>query len=145
MIQNEMIRISLYSSRFSLKGAAWSSELLIYFRYNNHIQDRKLVLEERKMDVMVTQWKDKSNNPFICFFKPCCALIWNFNLFLRGSESCQKSRAKNIGKFLSVLDVLGTKSENFQPSTNILEKIPCIFFVNIMWKTENNIPSIVFK
>ena len=50
-----MIQISLYTSDFSLKGAALSSELLIYFKYNNHIQDRKLVLEERNMDVMVTQ------------------------------------------------------------------------------------------
>ena len=37
------------------KGAASSSELLIYFRYNNHIQDRKLVLDERNMDEMITQ------------------------------------------------------------------------------------------
>ena len=56
-------------------------------------------------------------------------MIWNFNPFLRGSESCQKSRAKNIGKFLSVLDALGTKSENFRPSTNNLEQ------------TENNTDS----
>ena len=53
--ENKMIRISLYTSHFSLKGEALSSELLIYFKYNNHIQDRKLVLEVRNMDVMVNQ------------------------------------------------------------------------------------------
>ena len=53
--ENEMIQISLYTSHFLQKGAASSSELLIYFKYNNHIQDRKLVLEERNMDEMITQ------------------------------------------------------------------------------------------
>ena len=52
--ENEMIRISLHTSHFSLKGAALSSELLIYFKYNNHIQDRKLALEKRSMNVMIT-------------------------------------------------------------------------------------------
>ena len=42
-----MIRISLYTSHFLQKGAASSSELLIYFKYNNHIQDRKIVFEEQ--------------------------------------------------------------------------------------------------
>ena len=50
-----MIRISLYTYNFSLKGAALSSEILIYFICYKHIQYRKLVLEERNMDVMVTQ------------------------------------------------------------------------------------------
>ena len=40
-----------------------------------------------------------------------------------------------------MLDALGTKSENFRPSTNNLEETPCIFFVNIMWQTENNTDS----
>ena len=31
-----MIRISLYTSHFSLKEVVFSSELLIYFKYNNH-------------------------------------------------------------------------------------------------------------
>ena len=44
-----------------------------------------------------------------------------------------------------MLDALGRKSENLQPSTNNLGEIPCVFFVNIMWKTENDIPSIVFR
>ena len=100
--ENEMIQISLYTSHFLEKGAALALELLIYFKYNNHIQDRKLVLEEWNMDMMVTQWKNKSNYP-IRLFKSCCTFIWNCNLFLRASESCQKSRAKNIRKSLSVL------------------------------------------
>ena len=53
--ENQNIRISLYTSHFFAKGAALSSELLIYFKYNNHIQERKLVLEERNMDEMITQ------------------------------------------------------------------------------------------
>ena len=52
---NEMIWISLYTSHFLLKGAALSSELLIHFKYNNYILDKKLVLEEQNMDVMVSQ------------------------------------------------------------------------------------------
>ena len=57
------------------KGAASSSELLIYFKYNNHIKERKLVLEEQNMDEMITQQQGKSNNPFSSFFKPCRTLI----------------------------------------------------------------------
>ena len=38
--ENQMIQISLYTSHFFEKGAAPSSELLIYFKYNNHIQDQ---------------------------------------------------------------------------------------------------------
>ena len=44
--ENQMIRISLYTSHFLQKGAALSSGPLIYFKYNNHMQDRKIVLEE---------------------------------------------------------------------------------------------------
>ena len=57
-----------------------------------------------------------------------------FNLFPRPSSS-RTSRAGNLGKFLKALNVLGTKSNNFQPSTNRLEKTRCIFFVTIVWKT----------
>ena len=49
-----MMKISLYTSHFFAKRVALSSELLIYFKYNNHIQHRKLVLEERNMDEMIT-------------------------------------------------------------------------------------------
>ena len=42
-----MIRIRIRIP-FFLEGAASSSRLLIYFKYNNYIQDNKLVLEERK-------------------------------------------------------------------------------------------------
>ena len=70
-------------------------------------------------------------------------LIWS--LFLRASESCEKSRAGNVGKLLNVLDALGTKLETFRPSTNKLEEIPCGFFVNIIEKTEIKILSIIFR
>ena len=53
--ENQMIWISLYTSHFLKMGGALSSEILIYFKYNNHIQERKLVLEERNMDEMITQ------------------------------------------------------------------------------------------
>ena len=53
--ENQKIRISFYASHFFAKGAAQSSELLIYFKYNNHIQDGKLVLEERNMNEMIIQ------------------------------------------------------------------------------------------
>ena len=49
--ENEMIRISFYT----LKGAALSPDLLIYFKCNNHTQDRTVILEKQNMDVMVTQ------------------------------------------------------------------------------------------
>ena len=132
-----MIQISLYTYHFMEKGAASSSELLIYFKYNNHIQERKLVLEERNMDEMITQQQGKSNNPFSSFFKPC--RTWNFSLFLRASESRGKSRARNFGKFLSALDAVGTKLENFRPSTNKLEEIPCVFFVEVIYETRKTI------
>ena len=52
---NQMIRISLYTSHFLQKGEMSSSELLIYFKYNNHIQDRKLLLEKRNVDEKITK------------------------------------------------------------------------------------------
>ena len=140
-----MIQITLYTYRFMEKGAASSSELLIYFKYNNHIQERKLVLEEQNMDEMITQQQGKSNNPFSSFFKPCRTLIWNFSLFLRASESRGKSRARNVGEFLSALDAVGTKLENFRPSTNKLEEIPCVFFVEVIYETRKTMFLLLFS
>ena len=45
--EHEIIQISSYSSNVLLKGAP-SSRLLICFKYNNPIQDKKLVLKKRK-------------------------------------------------------------------------------------------------
>ena len=50
-----------------------------------------------------------------------------FQPFSWASESCQKSRAKNIRNFLSVLDALGAKSESFQPM--LYEKQKIIFLI----------------
>ena len=36
-------------------GATSSPRLLIYFKYKNHIEEKKLTVEEGKMDMMVTQ------------------------------------------------------------------------------------------
>ena len=128
--ENEMIRISLYISYFSLRRAALSSELLIYFKYNNHIQDRKLWRNE------IWMWrkpnKRKNTTTHSGVFLNLVAHWYKISTFFLASESCQKSREKNIRNFLSVLDTLWTKSDNFQPSTNNLEEIPCVFFVNTM-------------
>ena len=51
-----------------------SLELLIYFKYNNHIQDRE----------------------FKIFFKPCCTLIWNFLGYLKTIKNLDKETLKNI-------------------------------------------------
>ena len=53
--ENGIIRISLHTSHFIPKGANSCSRLLINFKYNNYIQDKKPVLAERNMDVMGTQ------------------------------------------------------------------------------------------
>ena len=47
-----MIRISFYTSHFFANGRSvvFRASNLQYFKYNNHIQDRKLVFEERNMD-----------------------------------------------------------------------------------------------
>ena len=48
-MDNETIRIRFYSFYFWLKAFQFrSSSLLIYFKYNNHIRDKNLVLGERK-------------------------------------------------------------------------------------------------
>ena len=60
-------------------------------------------------------------------------------------ESCEKSRARNVAKFLSTVDAPGRELENFRHGTNKFKEIPCIFFVNIIRKTENNTPSNVFR
>ena len=98
--ENGIIRNSLYTFHFLLKGADSCSRLLINFKYNNYIQDKKLVSEEGKMDVMVIQWKAKSNSPFRSFVKSFCTLTRNFNTFPWASNSRKKSRVR--------------KSENFQ-------------------------------
>ena len=52
--ENEIIWISLHFSHILPKGAASSSRLLICFKYNKHIQDKKLTINisKMKMDVM---------------------------------------------------------------------------------------------
>ena len=45
MKQSESVPIR---SIFGLREQFHTSSLLIYFKYNNHIRDKKLVLEERK-------------------------------------------------------------------------------------------------
>ena len=97
------------------------------------------------MDEMITQQQDKSNNPFSSFFKPCHTLIWNFSLFFRAYESCGKSRARNVGRFQSALVAVGTKLENFRPSTNKLEEIPCVFFVKVIYETWKTIFLLLFS
>ena len=56
--EQEIIRISLYTSLFLLKVAASSSRVLIYIKYNNHIQVMELLLEERKngCDMKPIKW-----------------------------------------------------------------------------------------
>ena len=56
--ENQMIRISLHTSHFLQKRAASSSEPLIYFKYNNHIQDRKMYSRNE----MRWWWPDKRIN-----------------------------------------------------------------------------------
>ena len=46
--ENEIIRISLYSSHFLVKGIASSSRFLIYFKYNNCIQVYETFLGGKK-------------------------------------------------------------------------------------------------
>ena len=60
------------------------------------------------------------------------------------SNNFGKSRARKVGKFLRVLEVLGTKWENFQQITNKLEETPCIVFATIVLRTWNNISSFFF-
>ena len=58
--ETETIRISLYFSHLLLKGEALSSRLLIFFRYDIHVQQKKLTMNVSKtkiMDVLVTQEK----------------------------------------------------------------------------------------
>ena len=111
--ENQTIRICLYNSYFFAK---WSSVVLRVFNLFQIEESHprfKFVLNERNMDEMITRSKDKSNNPFISFFKPCRTLIWNFSPFLRTSKSCEKYRAKNVWKFLSALDALGRGDLNW--------------------------------
>ena len=98
------------------------------------MQYRKLVLEEPNMNVMITQEKDKSNNPFSSFFKPCSTLTWKFSLLLKTSENREKPWTRQVENFLCVLDALEMKLENFQHSTNKLEESPYVFFVNLYEK-----------
>ena len=60
------------------------------------------------------------------------------------SKSCGESRLKKIVKLLRVLVILGIRSKISRASTNKLEETICVFFVTIILKTWNNIPSIVF-
>ena len=129
-----------YFSFFAKEGTVvFRTSNLQCLKYNNHIQDRKLVLEERNMDEMIPNERISLTTHSVVFLNLIAhwyeTLIWS--LFLRASESCEKSRAGNVGKLLSVLDALGTKLEIFRPSTNKLEEIPCGFFVNIIWKNRN--------
>ena len=132
--ENRIIPISFYTSHFLPKGATSCSRLLINFKYNNYIQGKKPILAERKMDVMVTQQKGKSNSPFRSFVKSFCTLIWNFNIFSWISNSCGKSILRKIGR----------RSEISRAGTNKLEGTICVTFVTITFKTWDNIPSIVF-
>ena len=134
----------MYTSHFLPKGATSCSRLLINFRYNNYIQDKKPISTKRKMDVMVTQQKGKSNSSFRIFVKTFYTLIRNFNIFPWVSNSSGKSRLRKIGKLLRALVILGIRSEISWASTNKLEETTCVFFVTIIVKTWSNIPSIVF-
>ena len=60
------------------------------------------------------------------------------------SNSCGKSRLRKIGKLLRALVIPGIRSEISRASTNKLEETTYVFFVTIIFKTWNNIPSIVF-
>ena len=126
---------------FSLKRAASPSELLIYLITS---KIKELVLEELNMDVMVTQWKDKSNNSLRSFFKLCGTLIWNFNLVLRTSNSCEKFRERHVGKLLRAFDALGTTSENFQLSTKS-DEISLSFLCNHCVKNRNQYSLYCFQ
>ena len=53
--KNGIIGISLSISHFLPKGATSCSRLLINFKYNNYIQDKKPISAKWKMDVMGTQ------------------------------------------------------------------------------------------
>ena len=53
--ENGIIRMSLHTSHFLPKEATSCSRLLINFKYNNYIQDKKPIWTERKTDVMGTQ------------------------------------------------------------------------------------------
>ena len=129
--ENGIIRNSLYTFHFLLKGATSRLRLLINFRYINYIQYKKC----------------KCNSPFRSFVKFFCTLIQSFNTFLWASNSRGKSEKKQrkTGKRLRALDILGTRSEIFRASTKKLEEITCVLFVTIIFKTWNNILSIVFR
>ena len=92
------------------------------------------------MDVMGTQWKGKSNSPWGSFVKCFCILIRSFNIFSWVLNSWGKSRLRKIGKLV----ILEIRSEISLASTNEVEETTCVFFVTIILKTWNNIPSIVF-
>ena len=64
---NKTIQISSCSFHFLYMGATSSPRLLIYFKYKSHIEEKKLTVEEGKMDMMVTQSKEKCNKPFRIF------------------------------------------------------------------------------
>ena len=51
------------------------------------------------MDVMVIQWKAKSNSPFRSFVKSFSTLIRNFNTFPWASNSRRKSRVRKSENF----------------------------------------------
>ena len=53
--ENRIIRMSLHTSHFLPKEETSCSRLLINFKYNNYIQDKKPIWTERKTDVMGTQ------------------------------------------------------------------------------------------
>ena len=50
-----MCKFPCILSSFLLKGVTWSPRLLIHFKHKNPIQDKKIVLEEQKMDMAVAQ------------------------------------------------------------------------------------------
>ena len=89
----------------------------MYFKYNNHNQDKKLVLDEQKIGCdgnPIKAWE--FIQPTQVLFQHCFTLTCTFNLFPRASNSFEK-----LGKF-------PTKYKK-------VAKHPCAFFLTIVLKT----------
>ena len=112
---------------FSLKRGASSSELLIYLITSK--------IKELVLDVMVTQWKDKSSNSLRSFLN----LVGHW-YEISTSFLGHLTAVKNLRAF----DALGTTSENFQLSTKA-DEISLSFLCNYCVKNRNQYSFYCFQ
>ena len=88
--ENEIVRISFSFSHFSLKRAVSSSKLLMYLKYVNRIQDKKIVLEGRKN---VCNGNSKKNELFNIY------ISYHISTSFLGQPAAVETLEQRVGDF----------------------------------------------